>query len=84
MFIDFLNQRKKLKAVNSERAINMLLKTLNQYDDTTKQQMIENSLVNSWKGLFPVKENKKKESLDEIFKQLREEHNDTRRSWNFS
>lgn len=58
LFVDFLKMRKKLKAVNSERAINSLLKTLSQYDDDTKYKMIENSITNSWKGVFPLKENK--------------------------
>lgn len=58
LFIDFLKMRKKLKAVNSERAINSLIKTLSEYDDETKCKMIENSITNSWKGVFPLKENK--------------------------
>ena len=58
LFIDFLKMRKQLKAVNSERAINSLLKTLSEYDDDTKYKMIENSITNSWKGVFPLKENK--------------------------
>jgi hypothetical protein len=58
LFIDFLQMRKKLKAVNSERAINSLLKTLSNYDDDTKYKMIENSITNSWKGIFPLKEQK--------------------------
>lgn len=58
LFLDFLQVRKKLKAVNSERAINSLIKTLSQYDDDTKYKMIENSITNSWKGIFPLKETK--------------------------
>lgn len=58
LFLDFLEVRKKLKAVNSERAINSLIKTLSEYDDETKYKMIENSITNSWKGVFPLKENK--------------------------
>jgi len=58
LFLDFLEVRKKLKAVNSERAINSLLKTLSEYDDETKYKMIEQSITNSWKGVFPLKEKK--------------------------
>jgi len=57
LFIEFLQQRKKLKAINSERAIKQLVDKLNQYDDLTKEQMIEESIVNSWKGVFPIKKN---------------------------
>lgn len=58
LFLEFLEVRKKLKAVNSERAINTLLKTLSEYDDDTKYKMIENSIVNSWKSVYPLKDNK--------------------------
>ena len=58
LFIDFLDLRKQLKAKNTERAINSLLKTLSEYDDETKYKMIEQSITNSWKGVFPLKENK--------------------------
>ena len=58
LFIDFLKMRKQLKAVNSERAINSLINTLSKYDDDTKYKMIENSITNSWKGVFPLKQEK--------------------------
>lgn len=60
LFIEFLNQRKKLKAINSDRAINQLLNKLEPYDDLTKEQMLEESLVNSWKSVFPIKKQKEK------------------------
>lgn len=58
LFIEFLYQRKKLKAINSEKAINQLLSKLEPYDDLTKEQMIEESLINSWKSVFPIKKQK--------------------------
>ena len=58
IFIEFLEIRKKLRAVNSERAINTLLNKLNMYDDETKYKMIENSIVNSWKGIYELKPQK--------------------------
>ena len=61
LFNDFLEVRQKLKAVNSERAINMLIKQLSNYDEETQCGMIEQSIVNSWKGLFELK-NKKETS----------------------
>lgn len=57
IFIEFLQLRKKLKAVNSDRAINSLLKTLENYDDETKYKMIENSIRNSWKDVYEIKPN---------------------------
>jgi len=62
LFIEFLQVRKKLKAVNSERAITMLINKLNKYDDETKRKMIEQSIVNSWKDVYELKEEKKYKS----------------------
>lgn len=56
IFIEFLEVRKKLKAVNSDRAIKTLINKLNKYDDDTKYQMIENSIVNSWKDVYELKQ----------------------------
>lgn len=65
IFIEFLQLRKKLKAVNSDRAVNLLLNKLNEYDDETKYKMIEQSIVNSWKGIFELK-NFKQNNREEI------------------
>lgn len=59
LFVEFLKMRKKIKAVNSDIAIKKLLNRLDNYDDDIKIKMIENSIVNSWKGLFEIKEEKK-------------------------
>ena len=65
-FIEYLNLRKKLKAVNSERAIKMLITELNSYDDDVKIKMLEQSIVNSWKSVYPLKnQNKKIETKEE-------------------
>jgi hypothetical protein len=58
MFLEYLTLRKKIKAVNSERAINCLLKKLEPYQDSIKKEMIEESIVNSWKSVYPLKEEK--------------------------
>jgi predicted phage replisome organizer len=58
IFLEFIEVRKKLKAVNSERAIKTLINKLNKYDDNTKYKMIENSIVNSWKDVYELKEQK--------------------------
>lgn len=55
LFKEFLQVRKKLKAINSERAIQMLIKKLNNYDDDTKYKMIEQSIVHSWKDVYELK-----------------------------
>lgn len=59
IFEEFLQIRKKLKAVNSERAINMLINKLSNYDDEIKYKMIEQSIVNSWKDVYELKQQRK-------------------------
>lgn len=80
IFEEFIEVRKKLKAVNSERAINTLINKLNKYDDAIKYQMIENSIVNSWKDVYELKNQKKisnnnhrEESLPNWFNKTNEE-----------
>lgn len=55
IFKEYLKIRTKLKAVNSERAINSLLKKLEPFDDDTKYKMIEQSIINSWKSIYDLK-----------------------------
>jgi hypothetical protein len=64
MFLEYLTLRKKIKAVNSERAINCLLKKLEPYPDSIKKEMIEESIVNSWKSVYPLKEEKQKTQVE--------------------
>lgn len=61
IFVEFLEVRKKLKAVNSERAIKTLVNKLNKYNDDIKFKMIERSVVSSWKDVYELKEQKSEE-----------------------
>lgn len=70
LFLEYLEMRKKLKAVNSDRAINLLINKLNQFDDVIKKQMINNSIENSWKSIYPLKETKSKMTIDEMKAQI--------------
>ena len=74
LFNEFLDFRKKLKAVNSDKAITLLINKLNEYDDETKMKMINQSIENSWKSVFPLKkEYKPKESgFDILRRQMKE------------
>ena len=67
LFKDFLSMRKKIKAVNSDRAITLLINKLSKYDDKIKIKMIENSIENSWKGIYELKEEKKKPVYSDTF-----------------
>lgn len=73
LFLDFLDLRKKIKAVNSDRAINNLVNKLNKYDDETKKQMINNSITNSWKDVYEIKGTKPIQAQEEEDPIVREE-----------
>lgn len=72
LFNEFLELRKKIKAVNSERAIKTLVNKLNNYDEDTQYKMIENSIVNSWKDVYELKEqkNNRKDNVLETLKKI--------------
>ena len=66
-FIEFLEIRKKLKAINSDIAITKLINFLNNKTSSDKERilMIEKSIMNSWKGLFELKKEQTKEKPKE-------------------
>lgn len=79
LFIEFLELRKKIKCKNTDRAITLLLNELNKYDDDIKIQMLNNSIMNSWKSVYPVKNKKlpkwfdKEQKIEETKKEDKEE-----------
>jgi hypothetical protein len=55
---DFILVRKKLKAENTDRAINTLINKLSEMEKKENgcaNKSIEESVMNSWKGVFPPK-----------------------------
>ena len=69
IFLEYLDLRKKLKLVNTERAIKLLINKLEPYDDNIKYKMIEQAIEHSWKTVYELKDNnniKKSEVIYEI------------------
>ena len=61
-FTDYVEMRKKLKSPMTERAIQLAMSNLEKLsggDNDTAVQILEQSIMNSWKGLFPLKEEKR-------------------------
>jgi phage replication O-like protein O len=54
---DFEEMRKKIKKPMSDRAIKMLMTELNKLADTDEKKIavLEQSIFNNWKGVFPLK-----------------------------
>lgn len=55
---DFIEFRKKIKKPMTERAIELLIAKLNKMtsDNDIKIEILNQSIMNSWQGLFPLKE----------------------------
>lgn len=68
LFLEYLDFRKKLKAINSDRAIKLLINKLLPYDDNKKIEIINTSIERSWKSFFPSNKAESNEtSLDKSF-----------------
>lgn len=55
--IDFIEFRKNIKAPMTDRAVQIMVNKLNSMTDdrTEKIRILEQSMLNSWKGIFPLK-----------------------------
>ncbi|MCF6808570.1 phage replisome organizer N-terminal domain-containing protein [Thiotrichales bacterium 19S9-12] len=72
LFEEFLNVRTQLKANNTDRVINLIVNELNKHPLNEQKQMLENSIINSWKSVYPIKnhgkqENKYNSSVNKVF-----------------
>jgi len=78
---DFIAYRKEMKSPITERALKILFTTLDKLttDDSEKVEIIEQSILNNWKGVFGIKksnisQNKKaKTAFDEVRAEIRKE-----------
>ena len=64
LFGEFLEVRRKLKAVNTERAIKLLIGKLQEFHKSGRDpnKAIERSIENSWKTVYPEKSNETNQS----------------------
>jgi len=54
-FNDFLAMRKQIKRPATEKAQELALKELHKYNINIATAMLEQSIMNSWQGIFPLK-----------------------------
>jgi len=66
-FLDYLEMRKKIKKPMTEKAVELAIKKLHELatvpfsdsmDNDLAVQILNQSVMNSWQGLFPLKEQK--------------------------
>jgi hypothetical protein len=55
LFKEFLILRVSLKAKNTDRAVGLILKKLEGLSPELQTEMLEQSIENSWKSVFPIK-----------------------------
>ena len=60
-FSDYSDMRKKIKSNLTDRAVTLVLSTLHKEKKEVAIKMLEQSTMNSWKGVFPLKEKQKSE-----------------------
>ena len=81
LWSEFLAMRKKLKAPNTEMALNRILKKLKAFEQQNISNgtlAIENSIENGWKGVFEPKatrfnKNNSNDSFNAVFKEIQSE-----------
>lgn len=64
-FADYVDTRKKIKSPMTDKAVDLAiskLMKLSNGDNDTAIEILNNSIVNGWKGLYPLKETKKQET----------------------
>ena len=69
---EFLRHRKQIKKPMSDHAIKLMLKKLVQLSEGNTEeakQILEQSIVNGWVGIFPIKDKQKADILTEIIKE---------------
>ncbi len=55
-FNDYLEMRKKIRKPATDRAKELALKSLHEHPLETAIKMLNNSVMNSWQGIFPLKQ----------------------------
>lgn len=78
-FSDYITMRKKIKAPMTDRAIDLAITKLKKlsaipfsddFSEETAIEILNNSIMNSWKGLFPLEKDKPKTQNDKIADRL--------------
>ena len=66
---EYVKSRRALKRPLTEHALELMLKKLDKMaqDNDTKIAILEQSIENGWIGIFPLKQNKTKDSLDDFY-----------------
>ena len=63
--LEFIKFRKGIKSILTDRALTLLLRNLDKFakNDNEKIEIINQSILNGWKGIFPLKIDPKQNNL---------------------
>ena len=73
-FRDFIRHREQIKQPMTENAVRLMIGKLEKMttDNNEKVQILEESIMNGWKGIFPLKDGQKKQDGNVFLKLARE------------
>lgn len=74
-YLEFIKMRKLIKAPLTNRALVMLINKVNSLAGTNEEkiQILNQSIINSWKSVYPLKQKSNQSSGDDIWNELYEE-----------
>lgn len=69
--LEFIKMRKSIKAPMTDKAINLMLNKLDKLaaSDNKKIEILNQSIMNSWKGIFPIKNDNNEKAFQNDYKQ---------------
>ena len=72
--LEYVKSRKALKRPLTEHALELMLKKLDNMttDNDEKIAILEQSITNGWIGIFPLKQDKKKDALSDFYNMAKE------------
>lgn len=63
LYLEYIKMRKMIKAPMTDRALTMLISKVNKLEPNSidnQKKMLETAIINNWKNVYPLKEDKKK------------------------
>lgn len=62
LYLEYIKMRKLIKSPMTDRALTMLIKKVNELEQTTDRQkmLLETAIMNNWKSVYPLKDEPKK------------------------
>lgn len=74
-YLEFIKMRKLIKAPMTNKALNMLINKVDSLGrtDSEKIEILNQSIINNWKSVYPLKKKEKEYNGDDMWKELYEE-----------